>query len=96
VSADDLSRRLESMSATRRSEYDRYGRAKSWRQRRTNVATSTHFLGAVEPHEKGANSLVEAIVQALQNPGQATHTKRSLNIEGDSMEDNAFAVGRID
>jgi len=39
VSADDLSRRLESMSATRCSDDDRYGGARSWRQRKTNVAT---------------------------------------------------------
>jgi len=39
VSADNLSLRLESMSATRCSDDDRYGGARLWRQRKTNVAT---------------------------------------------------------
>jgi len=39
VSADDLSRRLEPMSATWWSDADRYGGARSWRQRKTYVAT---------------------------------------------------------
>jgi len=39
ISADDLSRRVESMSATRCSDDDRYGGARSWRQRKTNIAT---------------------------------------------------------
>jgi hypothetical protein len=39
ANTDDLSRRPESMSATRCSDDDRYGGARSWRQRKTNVAT---------------------------------------------------------
>jgi len=39
VSADDLSRCLESMSATRCSDDNRYGGARSWRQWKSNVAT---------------------------------------------------------
>ena len=39
VSADVLSRRLESTSETRCSVEDKYGGARSWRQRYTSVAT---------------------------------------------------------
>lgn len=53
-----------------------------------NGSISTHFLGAVEPHEKGADGLLEALVQALQNPGEASRTKQSPDIGGNCMEDD--------
>ena len=46
------------------------------------------FLGAVEPHEKGADGLLEALVQALENPGKALRTKQSLDIGRNGMEDD--------
>ena len=47
---------------------------------------STRFLGAVEPEQKGASGLLEALGQALQKPGQASCTIIENDVDADTSD----------